>query len=65
MKTVIVTIFFGISVILPVTMIIIGSIYVNDCKIERKIPIWLIVSGSFSCLSLIFRTTKNIYVYIK
>lgn len=31
-----------------------GSQYLNECPIEFKIPIWLIVYGVFGCLMVIF-----------
>lgn len=35
-----VTVLFGISICLPITMIVIGVIYKDDCHIQNKIPIW-------------------------
>jgi len=35
----------GISLCIPISMVIIGSIYVHDCQRERFIPIYLIVAG--------------------
>jgi len=32
----------GISAGIPLTMIIIGGIFVNDCPIQKVIPLWLI-----------------------
>jgi len=36
----------GLSLGIPVTMIIFGYIHVNDCPAERFIPIYLIVGGT-------------------
>jgi len=33
---------------IPIAMIVIGATHLNDCPIERFIPIWLIVAGSFA-----------------
>jgi len=43
----------SITVVIPVCMIIIGSLHVNDCPIEPNIPLFLIVGGSFSVLKYI------------
>ncbi|CAI8051732.1 hypothetical protein GBAR_LOCUS28310 [Geodia barretti] len=40
----------GILAALPISMIIIGAIYLDDCPDRRIIPIWLIV---FGCVSLV------------
>lgn len=55
------TMIFAISITMPITMIVIGAIYKDQCKIERYIPIWLIVAGVFGCVSTIFRTASNCY----
>ena len=39
------TIFCGLTVILPVSMIIIGAIHLHDCPVEPNIPKYLIVGG--------------------
>lgn len=36
---------YGITLIIPVCMLVIGSIYFNDCPAENYIPIGLIVGG--------------------
>lgn len=45
------TVLVGIFNIIPITMIVIGSVYLNDCKIERMIPVYLVVYGAL----LLFR----------
>eukprot|EP00095_Tigriopus_kingsejongensis_P005909 maker-scaffold392_size185621-snap-gene-0.19 protein:Tk05909 transcript:maker-scaffold392_size185621-snap-gene-0.19-mRNA-1 annotation:"hypothetical protein L798_03698" len=42
------TIACSITVIIPVCMIVIGSIYFDECPAEPSIPVFLIVGGSFS-----------------
>ncbi|XP_064608113.1 transmembrane protein 272-like [Liolophura sinensis] len=37
----------GLSTALPIAMIVIGSMYLHDCPVERYIPIYLVVGGSF------------------
>jgi hypothetical protein len=38
---------------LYLAMIVIGAIYLNDCTLNDKIPIWLIVMGVFGVLKLL------------
>ena len=40
------TIACSITIVIPVCMIIIGSIHLNDCPVEPSIPIFLIVGGT-------------------
>ncbi|XP_076446958.1 transmembrane protein 272-like isoform X2 [Babylonia areolata] len=35
----------GMFLAIPIAMIVIGSIYVDDCPEEKMIPIWLLVAG--------------------
>lgn len=42
------TIACSITVVIPVCMIVLGSVYFHDCPAEPYIPIFLIVGGSFS-----------------
>ncbi|RNA21527.1 hypothetical protein BpHYR1_030629 [Brachionus plicatilis] len=60
-----ITIFFAISSAIPIAMIVIGAIYKDDCPIDNRIPIWLIVSGVFGLLSTLIRTTQNCYAMFK
>lgn len=39
------TFFVGILIAIPVSMIVMGSIYINDCPRQQYIPIYLIVGG--------------------
>lgn len=43
----------------PITMIIIGSIYLYDCPKERYIPIYLIVGGIFGAVKIIFSSVNE------
>lgn len=45
----------------PISMITIGSIYLNDCQAENLVPVWLIVYGSISILSLVTSLSIRIY----
>ncbi|CAF0818200.1 unnamed protein product [Brachionus calyciflorus] len=59
------TIFFVILSAIPITMIIIGAIYKDQCTIDHKIPIWLIVYGVFGLLNVILRTVQNSHYIFK
>jgi len=43
-------IFLAVSMILPVCMIVFGSLNLGKCQIQRLIPIWLIVAGATSAV---------------
>ncbi|XP_022328265.2 uncharacterized protein LOC111127399 [Crassostrea virginica] len=47
------TIFLGLLLALPVTMIIIGVKYLEECPREPKLPIYLLVGGCFGGLKLL------------
>jgi len=47
------TIACSITIVIPVTMIVIGSVYFHECPAEPYIPIFLIVNGSFSVLKFL------------
>lgn len=57
------TIAIGLVMAIPIAMIVIGAEYKNDCPIERKIPIYLIVAGSVgvfrNLISLCQRAKKS------
>lgn len=44
-NTLLVTILLSLFNIVPISMIIIGSLNINNCRIDKYIPIWLIVFG--------------------
>lgn len=48
------TIFLGIMLAIPIAMIAMGAKYLNDCPVERYIPIYLIVAGSFGVARNLF-----------
>lgn len=45
------TIACSVTVVIPICMIVIGSIHFNDCPAEPNIPLFLIVGGELSSLS--------------
>ena len=40
-------------------LIILGAIYLDDCPAQRLIPIFLVVNGVFSIVSLLINMIKN------
>ena len=46
-----ITVFLLISIALSIAMIVIGSLYMDSCPVQKNIPVWLVVAGSFGCLS--------------
>lgn len=53
------TIVLGIIMIIPLTCIIIGATYLDDCPLERYIPIYLVVSGSVGLFEILLRIVKT------
>ncbi|XP_064638043.1 transmembrane protein 272-like isoform X2 [Lineus longissimus] len=54
------TVCIGLIMAIPISMIAMGSIYLNDCRIERFIPIYLIVGGCFGILKNISNIVQRI-----
>jgi hypothetical protein len=46
---------------LPVSMIVIGSVYVHDCEDRKTIPIWLIVFGCVSLVQTVIDLFKRVF----
>lgn len=55
LSTVAYTIVIAIGMAIPVTMIIIGVLFKDECPAETKIPIYLIVAGSTETTKTIFK----------
>ncbi|XP_048778349.2 transmembrane protein 272-like [Ostrea edulis] len=53
------TIFVSLFLGVPVSMIVIGSIYMYDCRAERMIPIFLVVHGVFLCIDIFYGLRKK------
>jgi len=49
-----------IALILPLLLIIFGSVFLGRCKIQPNIPIYLIVAGVFSLLEILYRILRNL-----
>lgn len=54
------TIACSVTVVIPVCMIVIGSMYYNDCPAEPYIPLFLIVGGSFSVFKYLIGVKQRI-----
>jgi len=44
------TVLLGITIVIPMSMLIIGAMYQQSCPAEPYIPIYLVVGGTFWCL---------------
>ncbi|KAF4522563.1 hypothetical protein B566_EDAN012854 [Ephemera danica] len=52
----------GLAVVIPGAMVVIGSLYFNECPQENKIPLYLVVGGSITLLNNLlgnFRMQQN------
>lgn len=47
--------------IIPASMIVLGSYYIHSCPMEPMIPKFMIISGIFSILFIIFLYCSNVY----
>ncbi|KAJ8298247.1 hypothetical protein KUTeg_024778 [Tegillarca granosa] len=56
------TICLGVFLAIPISMIVIGAIYLHDCPAERYIPIYLIVAGCFGLVKNL-SSLGNVWVY--
>ncbi|GAB6022906.1 hypothetical protein CHUAL_007001 [Chamberlinius hualienensis] len=48
--TVTCSIIMGITMVIPITNVVIGSMYMYDCRAEPYIPVFLVVSGAFGVI---------------
>lgn len=53
------TILLGVTMAIPIASIIIGAMYLDDCPLERYIPIYLVVSGSVGLFYNLFGIVKT------
>ncbi|XP_071485362.1 transmembrane protein 272-like [Diadema antillarum] len=53
LNTLLVTILLALALAIPISMIVIGAIYKDDCPVERFIPIFLIVEGAFQIVKIV------------
>ncbi|XP_071787240.1 transmembrane protein 272-like [Asterias amurensis] len=63
LSTLLVTIVIAILLAIPIAMIVLGAVYMKECPVEPKIPVYLVVAGSFyilkSFIDLITRCQKR------
>ncbi|XP_059140894.1 transmembrane protein 272-like [Physella acuta] len=52
-------VFYAILTAIPVSMIVIGAIFLHACPVERMIPIYLIVAGCFGCAKYVFNLVQR------
>ena len=55
----------SVLIAMSIAMIIIGAIYKDDCPIQKNIPIWLMVAGSFGFFSTFLRTISSCFILYK
>ncbi|XP_022335581.1 transmembrane protein 272-like [Crassostrea virginica] len=53
------TAFLGVVMAIPIASIVIGAQYLDDCPLEKYIPIYLVVSGSVGLFYNIFGIIKS------
>ncbi|GFN83994.1 hypothetical protein PoB_001050000 [Plakobranchus ocellatus] len=53
------TIFIGILMAVPVSMLVMGAIHLDDCKAEKMIPIYLLVAGCFGVARNLFSIVQR------
>ncbi|XP_076446934.1 transmembrane protein 272-like isoform X2 [Babylonia areolata] len=58
--TVVVTTLLFITLAVPVVMITMGVKYVDDCPLEKRVPVYLLVGGCFLALKLMGMLWKNL-----
>lgn len=49
-STVVIVLLVIVGLVLPIASIVIGALYLDDCPLEKYIPIYLVVTGSISML---------------
>ena len=54
------TIILGITIVVPICMIIIGGIYLYDCPQVEYIPIYLLVGGGFGVFKQLLHISARI-----
>lgn len=50
---------------LPVAMLAIGIVHLNNCPLEPKIPVWLIVLGITGLINCLIRLTTSIIIQLR
>ncbi|KAL4230978.1 hypothetical protein ACF0H5_011351 [Mactra antiquata] len=59
-NTLLVTIIVGVLLACPIAMVSVGVKYLDDCPIEPRIPIYLLVGGCFGMIKLMSTLWRNI-----
>ncbi|XP_076468363.1 transmembrane protein 272-like [Babylonia areolata] len=58
--TVVFTVLLFIALAVPVVMITMGVKYLDDCPLQKRVPVYLLVGGSFLALKLVGMLWKNL-----
>nr|KAG5706288.1 hypothetical protein BaRGS_026070 [Batillaria attramentaria] len=56
------TVLLFLTLVLPVAMITMGVKYLDDCPLERRVPVFLLVGGCFGALKLLGMLWKNVQI---
>ncbi|KAK7863897.1 hypothetical protein R5R35_007227 [Gryllus longicercus] len=54
------TIILGVTIVVPICMIVIGSVYLHDCPKGEYIPIYLLVGGGFGVLKQLLHLSARV-----
>lgn len=55
------TIILGITIVIPVCMVVIGSMYLNQCPQGEYIPVYLLVGGKDTLDHILFTPTDDLF----
>ncbi|KAK6733910.1 hypothetical protein RB195_017586 [Necator americanus] len=61
-KNLVLTAVITVLILVSIFEIFIGLVNMNDCPVNKKIPIWLVVSGGTSCLRYIVATILSVKI---
>ncbi len=50
---------------LPIAMLVIGILNIDECTIDKKIPVWLIIYGVFGIINCFLRLITSIWLRLK
>ncbi|XP_063242855.1 transmembrane protein 272-like [Bacillus rossius redtenbacheri] len=54
------TVILGVTIVVPICMVVIGSIYLNECTQGEYIPIYLLVGGGFGILKQLLHLSTRV-----
>lgn len=54
------TIIIGVTIVVPICMMVIGGIYLNDCPQGEYIPVYLLVGGGFGVFKQLLHLSARV-----